>query len=197
MSEEAHGISRRAFMLGSIGALGPSLLGGNLGRAEKPQLEEFDVCIVGSGFAGIFLAQELVPAWLNSEKSKDRRNFRIWCAGCSTGEEPYTIAMTVMEALAGQRAVKLRILATDLDSKVLQTAARGVYDSQRIEDIEKFRLKQWFMMGTGTNQGKVKVMPMLQAAIRFKQHNINSQGGETMSFVQTTISIAALRGNQE
>ena len=119
--------------------------------------------------------KELVPAWLKSEKSKDRRNFRVWCAGCSTGEEPYTIAMTVMEALASQRAIKLRILATDLDSKVLQTAARGVYDSERIENIEKSRLKKWFMMGTGANQGMVKVMPKLQAAIRFKQHNMVHQ----------------------
>lgn len=122
-----------------------------------------------------FLRQELLPAWLKSEKNQDRSSFRIWCAGCSTGEEPYTIAMTVMEVLASQRKVKLRMLATDLDSKVLQTAVRGVYDIERIEKVERFRLKKWFMKGTGANQGKVKVSPKLQAAIRFQQHNMVHQ----------------------
>ena len=122
-----------------------------------------------------FLAKELLPKWLKSETNKDRCNYRIWSAGCSTGEEPYSIAMTVMEALKCQRKVKLRILATDLDSKVLQTAARGVYDTQRVENIESLRLKKWFMRGTGAQQGKVKVLPKLQAAIRFQQHNMVHQ----------------------
>ena len=122
-----------------------------------------------------FLRQELLPAWLKSEKNQDRSSFRVWCAGCSTGEEPYTIAMTVMEVLASQPAVKLRLLATDLDSKVLQAAARGVYDTQRVEKMESFRLKKWFMKGTGPNQGKVRVAPKLQAAIRFQQHNMVHQ----------------------
>lgn len=122
-----------------------------------------------------FLRQELLPAWLDSEHNKDRSSYRIWCAGCSTGEEPYTIAMTVMEVLAGQAKIKLRLLATDLDSKVLQTAARGVYDTQRVEKMEGFRLKKWFMKGTGANRGKVRVSPKLQAAIRFQQHNMVHQ----------------------
>jgi chemotaxis protein methyltransferase CheR len=122
-----------------------------------------------------YLRTELLPTWLNSEKSKGRSSFRIWCAGCSTGEEPYTIAMTVMEVLASQRDIELRMLATDLDSKVLQTAARGVYDEERVESIEKFRLKKWFMKGTGQNKGKVRVSPRLQSAIRFQQHNMVHQ----------------------
>jgi chemotaxis protein methyltransferase CheR len=122
-----------------------------------------------------FLRQELLPAWLNAEENKDRSSFRIWCAGCSTGEEAYTIAMTFMEVLASQRAVTLRLLATDLDSTVLQTAARGIYDIQRVEKMESSRLEKWFMKGTGPYQGKVRVSPKLQAAICFQQHNMVHQ----------------------
>jgi len=122
-----------------------------------------------------FLARQLLPAWLAAKHNQDRASFRVWCAGCSTGEEPYSVAMTVLEVLAQQPRLDLRMLATDLDSGVLETAAQGVYSTERVEKIDSLRLKRWFLKGTGSNQGKVRVSPKLQQVIRFQQHNMVHQ----------------------
>ena len=79
-----------------------------------------------------FLGKELLPALMRAQGLGNRR-IRIWSAGCSTGEEPYSIAMTVRETLPAT-GWDVRILATDLDSNVLATAERGVYDESRIKD---------------------------------------------------------------
>ncbi|NOQ16509.1 MAG: chemotaxis protein CheR [Methyloprofundus sp.] len=98
------------------------------------------------------------------------REIKVWSAGCSTGEEPYSIAMTLLENLPTGWAVK--ILATDLDTNVLQTAANGVYSDDRISGLSVERQKRWFKKGKGTNSNKVKVKPELLELIRFKQLNL-------------------------
>lgn len=101
------------------------------------------------------------------------RRLRLWSAGCSTGEEPYSIAMTVAEALGSSPSVwDARILATDIDSQVLARAASGVYADERIEGIEPGRQRRWFRHGKGGNAGKVKVSEDLQALIAFRQLNL-------------------------
>lgn len=104
-----------------------------------------------------------------------KRNFQtkkitVWSAGCSTGEEPYSIAMTLLENIPHGWEVKL--LATDLDTNVLQTAANGIYGSDRVSGLSTSRLKKWFKNGQGKNSNKVKVVPELQSLITFKQLNL-------------------------
>ncbi|MBI5461619.1 MAG: protein-glutamate O-methyltransferase CheR [Gammaproteobacteria bacterium] len=99
------------------------------------------------------------------------RRLRVWSAGCSTGEEPYSIAMTLAESgqLSGWDA---RILATDIDTNVVAKARSGVYGDERIQDIAPQRLRRWFQRGGGANAGKARVAQPLRDMISFRQLNL-------------------------
>ena len=97
------------------------------------------------------------------------RPLAIWCAGCSTGEEPYTIAMTAVEA---GRSGPVRVLATDVDTEVLATAAAGIYPMEAARDLDRARLQRFFLAGSGANAGKIRVRPELAALVRFEHHNL-------------------------
>lgn len=103
--------------------------------------------------------------------TKYPRTKTIWCAASSTGEEPYSIAMVVAEFF-GRFDVPLQIIATDIDSQVLQKAKMGVYASERISGLEPERVKQFFHRGTGSKTGLVKVVPELQQMVQFRQLNL-------------------------
>ena len=117
-----------------------------------------------------FLAKTVVP-YLLEERRYDRK-LRFWCAGCSTGEEPYTLAMTLREALPTDLNWDVKILATDLDTNVLATAKQGYYNLERLNGVSNSRLKRWFLKGRGENNGQVRVHPDLQELITFKQLNL-------------------------
>ena len=89
-----------------------------------------------------FLAKTAIPKLLETNAS--RRRIRIWSAGCSTGEEPYSIAMTLRENIPNIESWDVKILATDLDSNVLATAAAGIYARDRVTGIAAARQKKWF-----------------------------------------------------
>jgi chemotaxis protein methyltransferase CheR len=95
----------------------------------------------------------------------------IWCAASSTGEEPYSIAMVVAETF-GRFDTPVQIVASDIDSQVLQKARAGVYASDRISSMDAGRCEQFFYRGTGGNQGMVKVVPELQKMVQFRQLNL-------------------------
>jgi chemotaxis protein methyltransferase CheR len=115
-----------------------------------------------------YLSKTVVPELMS--KNTDRR-IRIWSAGCSTGEEPYSLAITLKESkLSSQWNIDLQ--ATDLDSNVLATASRGIYAMSRVEGMSKERLKRWFYRGKGGQQGMVKVKPELNQMIDFAQLNL-------------------------
>lgn len=94
----------------------------------------------------------------------------IWCCAASTGEEPYSIAMTVLDALPGNRRVS--IIATDIDTGVLKTAREGVYSAEAVSKIDPAQLKKYFFKGEGSYEGLYKVRPELQSLIRFEQLNL-------------------------
>ncbi|QHJ10646.1 Chemotaxis protein methyltransferase [Paraglaciecola mesophila] len=99
---------------------------------------------------------------------------RIWCAASSTGEEPYSIAMTVAETY-GRFDVPIEIIASDIDSKVLQTARDGIYPIERIEGLSLEQKKRFFQKGTGCNAGKVRVVPELAKMVSFTQLNLTAK----------------------
>lgn len=103
------------------------------------------------------------------KKNSASRRIRIWSAGSSTGEEPYSIAMTVAETMPAGWDVK--ILATDLDTDVLAHGERGVYDDSRIGDLDKALVKRWFVKNP-SQPGKVRVKPELQELIYFRKLNL-------------------------
>jgi chemotaxis protein methyltransferase CheR len=101
-----------------------------------------------------------------------RRRVRIWSAGCSTGEEAYSLAMTVIESFPDLRARDVKILATDLDSDVLAKAQRGVYTADRVRSIGAQRLGRFFVEKRGKDGVLYEVSAELSALITFKQLNL-------------------------
>ncbi|SEP79320.1 chemotaxis protein methyltransferase CheR [Solimonas aquatica] len=95
----------------------------------------------------------------------------LWSSASSTGEEPYSMAITVMEALDKVR-LRVRILATDLDTNVLETARQGVYALDRIEKLSEERKRRFFLRGSGSAQGYVRVRDELRAMVSFQQLNL-------------------------
>ena len=96
----------------------------------------------------------------------------IWCAAASTGEEPYSLAITALEAL-GPRA-GTRIFASDIDTNVLATARRGVYPLAAVESLDAGPRQRYFLRGVRDNAGFVRVRPELAALITFSQVNLSS-----------------------
>lgn len=100
-----------------------------------------------------------------------KRPIRIWCSAASTGEEPYSIAITVAETF-GTQTSHVSIIASDLDTNVLETARHGVYPLERVEKLSPERLRRFFLRGTGNQEGYVSVRPELKAMIEFKRINL-------------------------
>jgi chemotaxis protein methyltransferase CheR len=95
---------------------------------------------------------------------------KVWCAAASTGEEPYTIAITMTEAAAGRPPGAL--LATDIDTNVLATAARAAYKLESAQACGEARLKRHFLRGKGANEGMVRLRPEITQMVRFAQLNL-------------------------
>ncbi|HEY4074654.1 MAG TPA: CheR family methyltransferase [Herbaspirillum sp.] len=105
------------------------------------------------------------------EHVKGRREVSVWCSAASTGEEPYSIAITLCEAY-GTLTPPAQIIATDIDTNVLTVAANGVYPLERVEKMSPERLKKYFLRGTGAQSGMVRLRPELRKLITFRQLNL-------------------------
>jgi chemotaxis protein methyltransferase CheR len=100
-----------------------------------------------------------------------KRPIRIWCSASSTGEEPYSIAITVAETF-GSNTSHVSIVASDLDTNVLASAQKGVYPIERVEKLSDERLRKFFLKGTGAQEGYVSVRPELKKMIEFQRINL-------------------------
>ncbi len=149
-----------------------------LKKGDPSELEEFTNAVT-TNLTSFFrekhhfdyLAKTIVPKIVASKGSATRR-LRIWSAGCSTGEEPYSIAITLKESLGNLAKWDAKILCTDLDSEVLNTCKGGIYAQQRVEKIPENQLRRWFMKSRTDTGEFVKVSPELQDLITFKQLNL-------------------------
>ncbi len=115
-------------------------------------------------------ASRIVPELLKQNASQ--RTLRIWSAGCSTGQEPYTLAIILNEVIPDITSWSVKILATDLDTNVLETATNGVYPDETIADLTLERKKRWFRPEAGSD---VRVAPDLQRMIHFRQLNFMNE----------------------
>ena len=119
-----------------------------------------------------YLRDEVFPEYLQQSKNGLRRTLRIWSAGCSAGQEPYTLAMTIREFFGMNSNIDTNILATDIDTNVLQRARQGVYNSEQIEDVPDYLLRKYFLKGKGEKKGLAKVSADLQSLIHFERLNL-------------------------
>jgi chemotaxis protein methyltransferase CheR len=120
-----------------------------------------------------FIAKELVPSLVQSARRGERApKLRVWHAGCSTGEEPYTLGLTLSEALAAHPDWNWRQLASDIDTNVLAHAERGVYEESRTDTIAPSLLRKYFLRGVGEREGHYKVRRELQEHLTFRQVNL-------------------------
>ncbi len=98
------------------------------------------------------------------------QKWRIWCSAASTGEEPYSIAMTAQEGLGASGSYE--IVNSDIDTKVLATAQRGVYKADGTKGLSPERMQRFFMRGKGSNEGFMRVKPELQKNMSFQTVNL-------------------------
>ncbi len=116
---------------------------------------------------------------------------RVWCAAAATGEEPYSIAMTILDTLsAGANA---RLLATDIDTNVLAQARRGVYRLEAARACGDERLRRHFLRGTGANDGLARVRPEVARLIDFAQLNLLEAGWEAQRRFADTVDAVFIR----
>lgn len=109
-------------------------------------------------------------------KNKKKRRIRAWSAGCSTGEEAYTIALVLKEFFSTESdSWKIEILASDINTEVLEIAARGIFAKKSVSNISYRLLTKYFLLGTGPNRGKFKVRPEIRDLITFRKINLNSE----------------------
>ena len=145
-----------------------------LGKGDPAELEEFSNAITTNLTSFFrephhfeFLVDTVLPEL--ERRNAATRRLRIWSAGCSTGEEPYSLAITLQENLQRFRGWDVRILATDLDSQVLATGAAGVYREERFEKMPAARRSKWF---EARRDGTFAAVPELKSLITFKQLNL-------------------------
>lgn len=97
---------------------------------------------------------------------------RIWSSACSSGEEPYTIAMTLWDGVASPARWDFKVLASDLSTRVLAQAAGGMYDVDRIRDLPAEAVRRHFLRGRGRHTGQVRIKPHLADLVRFRRINL-------------------------
>jgi chemotaxis protein methyltransferase CheR len=152
------------------------------GSGAEQEWQEFVNCLT-TNLTAFFREEHHFHALAEDLKARGVPNPRIWCNAASTGEEPYSIAMTVAETLpAGHGA---RIVASDIDTKVLATAERGVYAADA-RGLSPERLRRHCMRGTGANAGFIRIRPELARLIEFRAHNLMDSRwslGEPFDFV--------------
>lgn len=139
--------------------------------SDQPEWEHFTNALTTNLTAFFREAHhfEILRDYLQSLGSA--RPITLWCSAASTGEEPYSIAMTAVEAFGSFNA-PVRILATDLDTHVLEQGRQGVYTLDRLEKMDAERKRRFFLRGKGDKSGYCKVVPELQAMITFRQLNL-------------------------
>ena len=138
------------------------------GPAGEQEWQEFVNCLT-TNLTSFFREEHHFHALADDLKARAGRPLRIWCNAASTGEEPYTLAMTAVEALGANAQVK--IIASDIDTKVLATAARAVYPADS-RGLSTERLRQHCLRGTAANAGKMRIKPELTRLIEFRTLNL-------------------------
>ena len=140
-----------------------------LEQHDGPEWQEF-INALTTNLTAFFREQHHFEIFASHLRSKPSASWKVWCNAASTGEEPYSIVMTAFEALGANASFKLT--ASDIDSRVLATAAQGVYRLDSLKGLSPERLQKFFLRGKGGNLGMVRAKPELRRAIDFMSVNL-------------------------
>jgi chemotaxis protein methyltransferase CheR len=153
------------------------------GAQADSEWQEFVNCLT-TNLTAFFREEHHFHALVQDLRARAGKPLRIWCNAASTGEEPFSLAMTVVEALSASAPV--HILCSDIDTKVLETGRRGVYPADS-RGLDPERLKRHFMRGTGANAGFIRARPELHKLLEFRAFNLMAPSwsalGEAFDFV--------------
>jgi len=119
-----------------------------------------------------FLTAAALPELVRSGRGLSSGRINIWSAGCSSGEEPYTLAMVLSEFCQARGNGAFSILATDISTRVLAVAQRGIYHEKMVEPVPQQLKRKYLMRGKGTREGSCRVVPELRKCIRFRRLNL-------------------------
>jgi chemotaxis protein methyltransferase CheR len=118
------------------------------------------------------LSRTVFPDWVARARAGQReRKVRIWSAGCSSGEEPYSLAMLALDQLPASEGWQVEIHATDLSTRILAAAQAAIYKNERLAEIP-FGFRRFLLRGTGSQAGVFKVGPEVRELVRFRQLNL-------------------------
>ena len=119
-----------------------------------------------------FLNTKLLPELITKKEKERNKKFRIWCAASSSGEEPYTLAMTVLNHVNPENGWDIKILATDISTKILQKAISGVYKKETVRDVPLRLLSAHFARVSINNSTSYKVRDHLKQLITYRRFNL-------------------------
>ncbi|KMJ43496.1 protein-glutamate O-methyltransferase CheR [Xenorhabdus khoisanae] len=111
------------------------------------------------------------PILATHASRKNGGTYRVWSAAASTGEEPYSIAMTLCDAL-GHRSNRIKIIGSDIDTSVLEKARQGVYRLEELQYLSESQKKKYFFKGVGLFEGYARVRPLLAEMVSFQHLNL-------------------------
>jgi chemotaxis protein methyltransferase CheR len=119
-----------------------------------------------------FLEREVLSRRLKRPDGAVPQRLKLWSAGCSSGEEPYSLAMCLHGYLGNHTAAKFSIVATDISTRVLSKAKSGIYHRERLKNIPLEKLKTYFQRGHGKWEGYFRLKPLVRNCIEFKRFNL-------------------------
>ncbi len=118
-----------------------------------------------------YLVENCLPALADPDGLGFRKRVAVWSAGCSTGEEPYTLAMVLSEYAEESPGFQFSLLATDISTRVLQTAAVGIYDSEKVHPVPIAMKRKYLLRNKDRSKDLVRIAPGLRALVKFRQLN--------------------------
>ncbi len=121
-----------------------------------------------------YLMSIVLPEFSSQRVRRHVKTFRIWSAGCSSGEEPYSLAMTLNEFAEKNPSFSYAILATDLCARALATARTGIYDAAQLEDVKPEYRHKYFVVDRTLDKRQLRVVPALRETIMFRRFNFIS-----------------------
>jgi chemotaxis protein methyltransferase CheR len=122
-----------------------------------------------------FLSQHVFPRWHQEAAAGQRStHIRVWSAGCSSGEEPYSLAMLLLKHFPIEKGWNLEVLATDISTRILEKAREAVYPIEKMKDIPEEYLRAYMLKGRGEHKGVMKVSPELHRIVRFARVNLHA-----------------------